>query len=223
MGTGVTGTVGSGTTLTSSIPVLIGGVDASGVARTLAVNSDGSLAVAGSTPSRVPSGSAETLPRWSLQSGALTPAAGVTYVMRITLAPKSYTTVRMFLMNTNTTGNSNMFFGLYNATTLAKLAGSADVASNFNGQAAVGFINSTLNATVTTAGDYYLALLVGTVGTAPTFAGGLNLNSVFLAGDGTTDDLANKHNTGSLTALPDPLVRQTGTPSSFLYFWARYS
>jgi hypothetical protein len=143
--------------------------------------------------------------------------------MRINLLPGSYTTVRTFLMNTNTAGNSNMFFGLYDVTSLAKLAGSADVAANFNGVAAVGYINSTMNFTVTTAGEYYLALLVGTITTAPTFAGGLNLNSVFLAGDGTTDDLMHKHNTGSLTALPDPFVRQAGTPASFLYFWARYS
>lgn len=42
----VTGTVNSGVTTTSTAPVLIGGVDANGVARTLQVNANGSLVVA---------------------------------------------------------------------------------------------------------------------------------------------------------------------------------
>lgn len=218
MGDSVLGTAGNGSTLTSSIPVLIGGVDSGGVVRTLVLGSDGSIPVNTTkyAPSYGPTTQfAETCPRWAVSQQVIM-VAGTVQLHRITLLPGTYTTISVAVA-VAASSPTNVFFGLYNTTTLAKSAACAEASAVLG--ANTGVVNFTLASSLVNAAvqDYYVAALVGG-GTPPTLAcHGSNVSTLLSGGYAPT--IADRHNTGSLTALPDPVVLANATtaisPSCF--------
>jgi hypothetical protein len=160
---------------------------------------------------------AETMGRDLIQAN-WTPAAGSAYVSRISLVPGAYTTVTLPIAGTQGVTLANSFLGLYD-TSFARLAVSADISVAL----AAATINTTptftLNYTVAAAGDFHLALLVGSATTMPALWRGFSqVGSAF----GTLSPrLIGRTSATTLTALPDPLgaFNDGITPPRF---YARY-
>lgn len=158
---------------------------------------------------------AETIPRWAATAGVIA-VAGTVHLRRITIPAGTFTTVTVDV--TAAAGSlTNCFLGLYNVTTLAKVVASADAAATFGtntGPIPVAFSASLVNAATA---DYYVAFLAGG-GTPPTLAcHGAAASTLF--SNGFSPTIADRHATGSLTALPDPVVLLNATtaiaPSCF--------
>jgi hypothetical protein len=173
--------------------------------------------------SGIPAGiAAETFPRYAIDNVAgVAPSANKVYVSRITLVPGSYTTVSILPGATNASGAANCFIGLYNVTTLAKVAASADLTTAFNAMTAKTVLTGlTMNFTSTSVSDYYIAVCLGTPSSVTLQTGGLTVSDV---GSALTPIVTDRHNaTVANGALPDPLVLEGGVTGKEWY-WFRYA
>jgi hypothetical protein len=159
---------------------------------------------------------AETCPRWAVSANN-TIAAGILYVARISLVPGVYTTVTWNQINTGS-GCANSFIGLYDESSLAKVAATADISATFNSTPAAP-LTATMNYTCTSYSDFYVGLLIGTIATTAPQVSGPGIGNSFLPE--LTPPTHSRHNSTGLSALPDPLVLQI-SPSGVLGLWFRY-
>lgn len=161
---------------------------------------------------------AETFPAHATATGSTgaSPTAGVVHLRRITLDVGAYTTVTYCIGNTQGATLANTFFGLYDMTN-ARLAQSADLSASM---AAVGTFTegtATLSYTTTAAGDYWLALLIGSAVTMPAF---VNLGMAAFGIYSHSPLVIAKSGTGQ-TSLPATITPAAPTTSS--NFWFRYA
>lgn len=161
---------------------------------------------------------AETFPRWSI-SQALSPQPGRVHLTRIRLAAGSYTTLTGAKGGTVGSGHTQVFFGIYPIAGGAPLGSSSDQATSFNALAAATQFTATVNSTIATAGDYWVACLIGGATAMASLAApgtGLPAASFNLA-----PALISDHTPISgITALPGAL--SVVGASSNRPFWFRY-
>lgn len=136
------------------------------------------------------------------------------------MQPKTYTTVTYLPGATNASGAANSFFGLYDVTTLAKLAASADVSTGMNALTAKTTATAAMTFVSPSIKDYYLAFVMGTPSSVTLHTLGLSSADV---GCAILPNICDRHNaTVTNGALPDPLVLEGGVTGKILY-WLRYS
>jgi hypothetical protein len=157
----------------------------------------------------------ETFPRYAVGS-TIAPAAGQIDAVRIHLFPGSYTKMSMYVATAGAT-LVNTSLGIYDVATGTLQASSVDLSSNLGGAASDSVFAGTLNFTVPSEQDYWLCVLVGSAVTMPVLG-----RSVQGGGGlwGLAPELARRHSTTGLTALPGTLSFAAG--GSGRTFWFRY-
>lgn len=168
----------------------------------------------------------ETFPRDNIQSATAVPTAGAVFCRRITLVPGSYTTLSVWISTPATAGLANCYVGLYdsagtNGAPSARLAVSSESASQvfFAGDGTSRIATLTLNYTVTAPGDYFIAYLLGSIGTGPTWGRGA---SGLVAVHALDPVIIARTNATNLTSLPDPIGTLVASTASFNNYWFRY-
>lgn len=158
----------------------------------------------------------ETMPIWAAAGSPTAPTAGTVYFRRIYLRPGVYSTLRL-VKNVQGATLANSFLAIFDKTLATRYVLSADLSSSISTPAAGSVLDLPLAANISTADDYFFALLIGSAVTMPTFAvGTVQMNALFTQ----APQLSGTHTSTGLTAIPSSLTPST---SGGLNLWARYS
>jgi hypothetical protein len=137
-------------------------------------------------------------------------------MMRVWLPNGSYNTIRMVTGSAVPGGVSNSFVGLYDITTMAKVAASAESSSKWaaSSSVSINFLAPLVVNDPSGGKDFWVALLIGAATTMPNFPAATQNSPLIWTDSSFGPRLCGSHTTTGLTALPANLVY--GTTNLFM-------
>jgi hypothetical protein len=154
--------------------------------------------------------SGETFPRLSTV-GLASPIAGVCHMSRLWLPNGSHNTIRTVTGAAVPAGVSNSWLGLYDITSMAKLAASAESSAKWAASSSIGISLLTPVVINDPSGgkDVWLAFLIGAATTMPNFPAATQNSPLIWTDANFGPRLCGSHTTTGLTALPAVLTYGT--------------